>query len=807
MSKFAPIHQESVTYKNRNDFDKDLSVAYPMCMSRSAVMTEMRVVGEHLVAEWNHLKHEGKIYVLDELSNEKLGAYHKAAMHDTLAGKKNRTAGMSKAVIRLAGAHKPLIKEGEDLVKPQAVPATDGKAQELSEGETRRFVAWSKDPAKAVGFVGGDEEAVRKAAAAHFKASAFGVDVLDAALKTQLKQNGVPENLWVASKDDVVLSEGKVGDVVYGAWRVGHQVQSRREKVSGKITGAARGPASGTKWVTVDDGAKTHTLPAAELTPAKGYGWPDDDGKQSMVESKFYLATKDGSRITTNPKVFYSKAEAEQHKDRHSNLPILDGAVVMQESMAADDELLAVLSEAKNPKSLSHADLVSILKDSDIPVKAIESAYAGCDADICHYFAVVESGDLFGVVGIRIMSMDGDISVLSFDTEASDVSEDKEAAMASMVKAASKPLSEARAKKVGGVVKVKTSTGEASFNVADGSMELNNSGYKQKLSKEQVQAAWAGKKVIPMSDDEAKEIEADYDDPKEAKERIQRGWATYKASHGLWDFGDEMHEIPEKEVFSLSEAVVVRADTELLEAIDLLESSTSFQKQFLKLIFREPAGLTADQLSDYRRKSLEKQLQSFDDIGLKREGEHRIHAGGRELTNSSLGFTARIVDNRENQLVRLVWFDKDQHQSMQKAEEYLIKQAEAEGFAAERLNDVVIVAKNAAALKKAVKNEIRTKEILEMAGSKGLFKVPPFPANLVSFVRFASSGYPLNIKIADAALASAVLSFDIETGVPSLTFSGEEEAAAGFSHLKAMGFKPKAVKNYTGKSTIVDVYA
>ena len=484
----TPIHEESVPYTSRAEFDADMAIAYPMASSSTSVMTETRAIGDHVVAEWNHLTHSGKIYVLDELSNAKLGAYHRAAMHQTLDGTKNRTAGMSKAIIRLAGANKPLIKEGEEevdeafnpdkkdprggdvgissgpgpadekfnvyfkptpsgsgrrpghsvaktvskhatledaqaaakafakkhgytlpaslqegeggLVKPQAVPATDGKAQELAEAqETRRFIAWAKDISKAIAVVSRDEEEVRQYAATHFKASAFGINVLDAALKTQLGQYGVPKELWAKAKGDVILAESKAGEVVYGAWRVGHSVQCRREKVVGKITGAARGPASGTKWVTVDDGAKTHTLPAAELTPAPGWGWPSDDGEQAMKES----------------------------------------------ASAADAliEAIEVLGEA-TAKNLGTAALAKILKEAEVPVDIVDSAYAGCDADICHYFVTVEAGDLFGVVGIRLMAMESDISVLSFDTDASSVSEEKEAAVKAMEAAAKKPITEGR---------------------------------------------------------------------------------------------------------------------------------------------------------------------------------------------------------------------------------------------------------------------------------------------------------------------------------------------------------------------------
>ena len=77
--------------------------------------------------------------------------------------------------------------------------------------------------------------------------------------------------------------------------------------------------------------------------------------------------------------------------------------------------------------------------------------------------------------------------------------------------------------------KVDTETGWANLN-PDGSMVLNNSGYKQRLSPEEVHAVWSGKRRLPgqgLTNTTKARFDGEY-----------------------WDFGEELHVIPPKEEFA-----------------------------------------------------------------------------------------------------------------------------------------------------------------------------------------------------------------------------------------------------------------
>lgn len=96
--------------------------------------------------------------------------------------------------------------------------------------------------------------------------------------------------------------------------------------------------------------------------------------------------------------------------------------------------------------------------------------------------------------------------------------------------------------------KVRTETGTAMLDGVGG-MVLDDSGYQQHLSKEQLAAAWSGASVIPYTPEQVKDIQDDFDDPHELANIVNAGLAHYDENHGLWVFGDEMHEIPDKAAF------------------------------------------------------------------------------------------------------------------------------------------------------------------------------------------------------------------------------------------------------------------
>ena len=92
---------------------------------------------------------------------------------------------------------------------------------------------------------------------------------------------------------------------------------------------------------------------------------------------------------------------------------------------------------------------------------------------------------------------------------------------------------------------VRTETGEATL-YPNGTMHLDNSGYEQMLTKEQVQAAWRGATILPLSPDMVKELQKDY-----AAEHLELAieQSSPRWDGDYWDFGDESHAIPDQEDF------------------------------------------------------------------------------------------------------------------------------------------------------------------------------------------------------------------------------------------------------------------
>lgn len=89
---------------------------------------------------------------------------------------------------------------------------------------------------------------------------------------------------------------------------------------------------------------------------------------------------------------------------------------------------------------------------------------------------------------------------------------------------------------------IETETGTATLNL-NGSMTLDNSGYIQVLSPEQVAAAWNGASKLPLSSEVRAELEAEGISP----EMMEHSRPFYDGEY--WDFGDEQHVIPPKNMF------------------------------------------------------------------------------------------------------------------------------------------------------------------------------------------------------------------------------------------------------------------
>ncbi len=92
---------------------------------------------------------------------------------------------------------------------------------------------------------------------------------------------------------------------------------------------------------------------------------------------------------------------------------------------------------------------------------------------------------------------------------------------------------------------IETETGDATL-FSDGTMDLDNSGYTQELTVEQVKAAWSGKKKLPFSPDFIEEYMEDNDGEKPPANCEWR--PTWDGEY--WDFGEELHIIPSKEEFT-----------------------------------------------------------------------------------------------------------------------------------------------------------------------------------------------------------------------------------------------------------------
>lgn len=102
---------------------------------------------------------------------------------------------------------------------------------------------------------------------------------------------------------------------------------------------------------------------------------------------------------------------------------------------------------------------------------------------------------------------------------------------------------------ISSAITISTETGTATFDPATGEMTLDNSGYDRHLSKEQVAAAWSGAPTIPYTKEDINDIAMDLQGQELAAE-IQRGVAQFRDDMGLWDFGEELHEIPPKAAFA-----------------------------------------------------------------------------------------------------------------------------------------------------------------------------------------------------------------------------------------------------------------
>jgi len=92
--------------------------------------------------------------------------------------------------------------------------------------------------------------------------------------------------------------------------------------------------------------------------------------------------------------------------------------------------------------------------------------------------------------------------------------------------------------------KIKTDTGSARL-YSDGSMKVYNSGFRQDLTPEMVQAAWSGKKVLPHHPKKLAQMKKEQLTAKEIRDSRPK----YDSQYGDWDFGDELHEIPSKHDF------------------------------------------------------------------------------------------------------------------------------------------------------------------------------------------------------------------------------------------------------------------
>lgn len=89
---------------------------------------------------------------------------------------------------------------------------------------------------------------------------------------------------------------------------------------------------------------------------------------------------------------------------------------------------------------------------------------------------------------------------------------------------------------------VHTETGTATLK-PNGTMLLNNSGYRQLLTKAQVQAAWSGADKLPLSPAYAQEMR----DDGETETEIAAAGPYWDGDY--WDFGDESHIIPDQDEF------------------------------------------------------------------------------------------------------------------------------------------------------------------------------------------------------------------------------------------------------------------
>jgi hypothetical protein len=97
--------------------------------------------------------------------------------------------------------------------------------------------------------------------------------------------------------------------------------------------------------------------------------------------------------------------------------------------------------------------------------------------------------------------------------------------------------------------RLRTETGTATL-MPDGTMVVNNSGYKQRLTVEQVRAAWSGAERLPLDPETLAELR----DEGFSEEDIEDSQATYDDDYGWYDFGEELHVIPDAEDFGLRES-------------------------------------------------------------------------------------------------------------------------------------------------------------------------------------------------------------------------------------------------------------
>lgn len=98
--------------------------------------------------------------------------------------------------------------------------------------------------------------------------------------------------------------------------------------------------------------------------------------------------------------------------------------------------------------------------------------------------------------------------------------------------------------------KINTETGKATLN-ANGSMSLDNSGYKQTLSPEHVKLVWGGATTLPPSADVMADIESDYcpeEDADDYESAVEACSPSYDGQY--WDFGEELHIIPSEAEFA-----------------------------------------------------------------------------------------------------------------------------------------------------------------------------------------------------------------------------------------------------------------